>query len=82
MRKDRSTYEFVEPELFGREWQFLINGNLGRSLVVDKFTQFGLTPVDRAIDNVLNAIKVSDNPAQYNDEASFLSLYDLVSSED
>lgn len=75
MKKDRSTYEFVEPEVFGRHWQFLINGSLGRTLVVDKFEALNLTPTDELVDKVFSAIKASNRPAQYNDPELFLSLH-------
>jgi 2-isopropylmalate synthase len=73
--KDRSTYEYVNPELFGRSWRLLINGNLGKAVVVHKLKQLGVEPREEAIGPMVSEIKASKDPAEYNDDDKFLALY-------
>jgi 2-isopropylmalate synthase len=75
LMKDRSTYEYVSPELFGRSWQLLINGNLGKSVVVYKLRQLGIEASDATLGQMVDAIKASQDPIKYNEDSLLLALY-------
>jgi 2-isopropylmalate synthase len=72
---DPVTYEYVEPELFGRRREMLLNRLSGRANLRQKLTDYGLTFDDELVDRMYRAFLADPNRSRFNAPDEFLALY-------
>lgn len=78
--KDPEVYEFIKPRDFGVTQRFVINKHVGRAAVKEKLGRLGLDTDPGKIEMMLLQIKAAANSESYNDDVTFMKLYQKVSN--
>lgn len=78
MRQDPECYEYVNPEDYGREREFIISRLSGRSVIIDRLEKYGL-PTDKAVvDGMYKVITRAKDVNKFNEQEQFCNLYTQV----
>lgn len=75
MIQDPECYEYVRPEDYGREREFIISRLSGRSVIFDRLQQYGFSTNSEIVDLMYQTIIRSNQIDQYNIKEDFLDLY-------
>ena len=78
LMKDPEVYEFVKPNDFGIEQRFVINKHAGRAAIKNKLNLLGLDTDPGKVEMMLMQIKTAANSENYDDDVSFVKLYQQV----
>jgi 2-isopropylmalate synthase len=76
------TYEYIEPEIFGRNRGFLISRLSGRSLIAHNLEKLGIEVDEDILNAMHNVISSNTSITEFNNQDNLLNLYcNLVSQQ-
>ncbi len=74
LTKKNITYEFVSPELFGRESELVIGRVSGRTAVRNKLEKLAIPHDDDLVNRLYQEITAAENRLDFNDDDTFRAL--------
>jgi 2-isopropylmalate synthase len=72
------TYEYVEPELFGRNREVVLNRASGRANLRMRLADIGLRCSRGELDEMYGRFLADPNPQRFNDPAALRQLHSSV----
>jgi 2-isopropylmalate synthase len=72
------TYEYVQPELFGRKREVVLNRASGRANLRMRLSELGLECSPEHLDKLYSSFANDPNPQRFNEEGSLRELYSSV----
>lgn len=75
------TYQYVDPELFGRRSETVLNRLSGRANLRIALGEIGLQADDALVERMYAAFIADPNPTRFNARADFLELYNAAAGE-
>lgn len=78
LKSNPLTYEFVNPKLFGKKTEFIINRHAGRQVIWDRLESMNYKMDTHLLEQLYNIILNSPNAEKYNNNAELEKLYLMV----
>lgn len=72
---DPRTYEFLNPERFGRERRLVIGRHSGRAVLLERIRAAGLEPVPELVEQLYSQVVDSSVPSLFDDDAYLIDRY-------
>lgn len=73
--QDPESYEYVKPEDYGRNREFIISRLSGRSVISDRLRKYNLSSSPEIVDRMYKVIAKSKDVHKYNDKKLFHDFY-------
>jgi 2-isopropylmalate synthase len=80
LENDRNTYCYVEPELFGRKLETVLNRLSGRANLRVLLGECGIHPVDAVIERMYERFIGDPNPTRFNRSTDLIDLYNSAAT--
>ena len=80
LANDPTTYQFVEPELFGRKREMLLNRLSGRTNIRVVIEKLGMHADDAHIDRMYDMFISDSEPRRFNRKVDLTELYDAAAA--